>query len=232
MLIEVKLRAEGLVPDMMFDNYRLWLSLTLFFCCAFQQRSSVASNGSQQGAYSDGVRMEEIVEGTVGALHILAREAHNRAIIRGLNVIPVFVQVGCPTVTQALFARCKSYARIPNVRHSGECIPKEPCVLTFVYCLALLKGPWNDFSTSSFSAFLLNSQIVQCCQRYRSKSILFAVQEEGKKELPSCWDLPLCNRTSPFSTQKISSKFGQKLPSPLSCPWLPQYCAQLSSTHP
>ena len=37
--------------------------------------------------------MEEIVEGTVGALHILAREAHNRAIIRGLNVIPVFVQV-------------------------------------------------------------------------------------------------------------------------------------------
>lgn len=37
--------------------------------------------------------MEEIVEGTVGALHILARESHNRAIIRGLNVIPIFVQV-------------------------------------------------------------------------------------------------------------------------------------------
>ncbi|KAH6948164.1 hypothetical protein HPB50_023114 [Hyalomma asiaticum] len=37
--------------------------------------------------------MEEIVEGTVGALHILARETHNRAIIRGLNVIPVFVQL-------------------------------------------------------------------------------------------------------------------------------------------
>ena len=37
--------------------------------------------------------MEEIVEGTVGALHILAREGHNRAIIRGLSVIPIFVQV-------------------------------------------------------------------------------------------------------------------------------------------
>ena len=48
----------------------------------------------QQGAYVDGVRMEEIVEGTVGALHILAREAHNRAVIRGLNCIPLFVQVG------------------------------------------------------------------------------------------------------------------------------------------
>ena len=35
--------------------------------------------------------MEEIAEGTVGALHILAREQHNRAIIRGLSVI--FVQL-------------------------------------------------------------------------------------------------------------------------------------------
>jgi catenin beta 1 len=37
--------------------------------------------------------MEEIVEGTVGALHILARESHNRAIIRQQMVIPIFVQL-------------------------------------------------------------------------------------------------------------------------------------------
>lgn len=37
--------------------------------------------------------MEEIVEGTVGALHILARESHNRAIIRGQMVIPIFIQL-------------------------------------------------------------------------------------------------------------------------------------------
>ncbi len=61
------------------------------------QRSSVVSSGSgqPQGSYADGVRMEEIVEGTVGALHILARESHNRAVIRGLSVIPIFVQVHC-----------------------------------------------------------------------------------------------------------------------------------------
>lgn len=41
----------------------------------------------------DGIRMEDIIEGTVGALHILAREANNRAVIRSLNVIPLFVQV-------------------------------------------------------------------------------------------------------------------------------------------
>ncbi|XP_008545475.1 armadillo segment polarity protein isoform X2 [Microplitis mediator] len=57
-----------------------------------RQRASVAGMGSQQ-VYADGVRMEEIVEGIVGTLHILARESHNRAIIRSQNVIPIFVQL-------------------------------------------------------------------------------------------------------------------------------------------
>merc|ERR1712042_326660 len=67
---------------------------------AFQDTQGVStltrsrgSNSQNAGSYADGVRMEEIVEGTVGALHILAREAHNRAIIRGLSVIPIFVQL-------------------------------------------------------------------------------------------------------------------------------------------
>ncbi|XP_058808653.1 armadillo segment polarity protein-like isoform X2 [Phymastichus coffea] len=60
-----------------------------------RQRSSVTNIGSgpASGAYADGVRMEEIVEGTVGALHILARESHNRALIRSQLVIPIFVQL-------------------------------------------------------------------------------------------------------------------------------------------
>ncbi|XP_046404872.1 armadillo segment polarity protein isoform X2 [Ischnura elegans] len=66
-----------------------------------RQRTSVASGGGGTGnaggggggTYTDGVRMEEIVEGTVGALHILARESHNRAVIRGQLVIPIFVQL-------------------------------------------------------------------------------------------------------------------------------------------
>ena len=37
--------------------------------------------------------MEEIVEGTVGALHILSKEEFNRGIIRQQNVIPIFVQL-------------------------------------------------------------------------------------------------------------------------------------------
>jgi catenin beta 1 len=62
---------------------------------AFQDTNGRArtSNSGPAGSYADGVRMEEIIEGTVGALHILAREAHNRALIRGLSVIPIFVQL-------------------------------------------------------------------------------------------------------------------------------------------
>lgn len=41
--------------------------------------------------------MEEIVEGCTGALHILARDVHNRIVIRGLNTIPLFVQVNKQT---------------------------------------------------------------------------------------------------------------------------------------
>ena len=44
-------------------------------------------------APQDGVRMEEIVEGCTGALHILARDPINRAEIANLQTIPLFVQV-------------------------------------------------------------------------------------------------------------------------------------------
>lgn len=53
----------------------------------------IKRRGPGPHSMQDGVRMEEIVEGTVGALHILAREAHNRNIIRGLNCIPTFIQL-------------------------------------------------------------------------------------------------------------------------------------------
>nr|CAB3234358.1 beta-catenin [Phallusia mammillata] len=59
-----------------------------------QRRTSLASSHSQMSSpYVDGVRMEEIVEGTTGSLHIMAREPHSRAVIRSLNTIPLFVQL-------------------------------------------------------------------------------------------------------------------------------------------
>lgn len=37
--------------------------------------------------------MDEIIEGAVGALHILARDPQNRLIIRSHHCIPIIVQV-------------------------------------------------------------------------------------------------------------------------------------------
>uniref|UniRef100_A0A8C4ZX39 Junction plakoglobin b n=1 Tax=Gadus morhua TaxID=8049 RepID=A0A8C4ZX39_GADMO len=42
---------------------------------------------------NDGVRMEEIVEGCTGALHILARDPFNRGEIASMQTIPLFVQL-------------------------------------------------------------------------------------------------------------------------------------------
>ena len=53
----------------------------------------IQRRGPGAQSMQDGVRMEEIVEGTVGALHILARESINRTIIRDLICVPTFVQV-------------------------------------------------------------------------------------------------------------------------------------------
>lgn len=49
-------------------------------------------SGTQQ-PYTDGVRMEEIVEGCTGALHILARDPEIRYEVCRLNTIPLFVQL-------------------------------------------------------------------------------------------------------------------------------------------
>ncbi|MGH0171450.1 UNVERIFIED_CONTAM: hypothetical protein FKN15_061445 [Acipenser sinensis] len=53
------------------------------------QRQTTASSQT----YQDGVRMEEIVEGSTGALHILARDPVNRSEIISLQTIPLLVQL-------------------------------------------------------------------------------------------------------------------------------------------
>ncbi|XP_069763244.1 junction plakoglobin-like isoform X1 [Narcine bancroftii] len=59
---------------------------------AHQDTQRQAPGGGQQ-YMQDGVRMDEIVEGCTGALHILARDQTNRALITQLNAIPLFVQL-------------------------------------------------------------------------------------------------------------------------------------------
>ncbi|XP_017272446.1 junction plakoglobin a isoform X2 [Kryptolebias marmoratus] len=58
---------------------------------AHQDAQKHGSNNQQ--TYQDGVRMEEIVEGCTGALHILARDPINRGEIANMQTIPLFVQL-------------------------------------------------------------------------------------------------------------------------------------------
>ena len=41
----------------------------------------------------DGVSMDEVVDCSTAALHLMARDPYNRLIMRQLNVIPTFIQV-------------------------------------------------------------------------------------------------------------------------------------------
>ena len=59
------------------------------------------------------------MEGTVGALHILGREPHNRAVIRSLNCIPLFVQVGY------FRNACIYYFQFMNDLRNERVIPKK-----------------------------------------------------------------------------------------------------------
>uniref|UniRef100_A0AAQ4RMN9 Catenin (cadherin-associated protein), beta 1 n=1 Tax=Gasterosteus aculeatus aculeatus TaxID=481459 RepID=A0AAQ4RMN9_GASAC len=74
------LREQGAIPR-----------LVQLLVRAHQDTQRRTSMGGTQQQF--GVRMEEIVEGCTGALHILARDVHNRIVIRGLNTIPLFVQL-------------------------------------------------------------------------------------------------------------------------------------------
>uniref|UniRef100_A0A3Q3BH72 Catenin (cadherin-associated protein), beta 1 n=1 Tax=Kryptolebias marmoratus TaxID=37003 RepID=A0A3Q3BH72_KRYMA len=76
------LREQGAIPR-----------LVQLLVRAHQDTQRRTSMGGTQQQFVEGVRMEEIVEGCTGALHILARDLHNRVVIRGLNTIPLFVQL-------------------------------------------------------------------------------------------------------------------------------------------
>jgi catenin beta 1 len=73
----------------------------------------------------DGVRMEEIVEGAVGALHILARECLNRTIIRDLNCIPTFVQLLYSEIEHVVRVAAGVLCELAQDKEGAEAIERE-----------------------------------------------------------------------------------------------------------
>ncbi|XP_022244021.1 catenin beta-like isoform X1 [Limulus polyphemus] len=80
---QIPLREHGTIPTLI-------QLLVKSYMVTQKERSSPAS---ESDVNPDGVQMDEIVENAVGALHILARDPHNRALITAHQIIPIFVQL-------------------------------------------------------------------------------------------------------------------------------------------
>lgn len=85
----------------------------------------IQRRGPGTQSMQDGVRMEEIVEGTVGALHILARESLNRSIIRDLNCIPTFVQLLYSEIENVVRVAAGVLCELAQDKEGADCIERE-----------------------------------------------------------------------------------------------------------
>ncbi|XP_054154024.1 armadillo segment polarity protein-like [Oppia nitens] len=127
------------------------------------QRSSLASNGSQASAL-DGVRMEEIVEGTVGSLHTLAKDVHNRAVIRSLNVIPVFVKLLYSDVENIQRVAVGVLCELANDKEGAEMIEAQDATSP----LTELLQSRND-GVATYAAAVLYSMSQDKSQDYKKR---------------------------------------------------------------
>ncbi|KAK6300431.1 hypothetical protein J4Q44_G00285290 [Coregonus suidteri] len=78
-----------------------------------------------QQTYQDGVRMEEIVEGCTGALHIMARDPINRGEIANMQTIPLFVQLLYSPVENVKRVSAGALCELALDKHSAEMIDAE-----------------------------------------------------------------------------------------------------------
>lgn len=117
--------------------------------------------------------MEEIVEGCTGALHILARDVHNRIVIRGLNTIPLFVQVS--KSSRKCYSTCQksgSYVALVELlsqtvlRFTASRGVKE----TLVFWLQLLYSPIENIQRVAAGVL---------CELAQDKEAAEAIEAEG-----------------------------------------------------
>ncbi len=85
----------------------------------------MAQQNGQDSAVIDDVPMEEIIEGTVGALHQLARDPHNGIVVRELKCIPVLVQLLFMSWESIQRVACGCLSELANDKASTEQIEHE-----------------------------------------------------------------------------------------------------------
>lgn len=83
------------------------------------------SSNNAQELYADGVRMDEIVEASAGALQVFAKDSNARAMIRSLNIIPVFVQMLYSDLENVQRAAVKVLCELALDKEGAEAIENE-----------------------------------------------------------------------------------------------------------
>jgi len=107
------LRELGIIPRL--------VQLLIKAINAHQQ----AQQSGLENAIIDDVPMEEIIEGTVGALHQLARDSHNGVVIRELKCIPVLVQLLFMPWESIQRVACGCLSELATDRQNAELIENE-----------------------------------------------------------------------------------------------------------
>lgn len=116
---------------------------------AINAHQQAQAQGLEQ-AIIDDVAMEEIIEGAVGALHQLARDHHNGAVIRDLKCIPVLVQLLYMHWEGIQRVACGCLSELANDRTNLELIDTEHITDKLT---DLLKS--NDHAISTYAAAVL-----------------------------------------------------------------------------
>ena len=83
--------------------------------------------------------MEEILQGTVGALHILAADSTNRAIIHSLNCTPMFVRVSCLRMLVCSYSKRRCVHTYVFVRTYMYVCTCTVCTCTVCVCTYVCK---------------------------------------------------------------------------------------------
>ena len=147
------------------------------------QGRSRGSSAQPAGSYADGVRMEEIVEGTVGALHILAREPHNRAIIRGLSVIPIFVQLLYNEIENIQRVAAGVLCELAADKEGASMIETEGATAPLTELLhsrneGVGEKSFSFHNSTLFSLALPSSLILLCLSATYAAAVLFRMSED------------------------------------------------------
>ncbi|NWW49517.1 PLAK protein, partial [Pedionomus torquatus] len=185
---------------------------------AHQDAQRHVAAGTQQ-PYTDGVKMEEIVEGCTGALHILARDPMNRMEIFRLNTIPLFVQLLYSPVENIQRVAAGVLCELAQDKEAADAIDAEGASAPL---MELLHS--RNEGTATYAAAVLFRISEDKNPDYR-KRVSVELTNSLFKHDPAAWEAVSVPSQSPFP-------WGNRLPHPFPAELDPGYRPMYSGDIP